>query len=84
MQEETKTGTVNSGVDSSSVVNSSSVIDIKSLSVTARQESFMDEYRKLAAKWGVDFQPAFQVVDLFAISKEGTLLEGVKDEKKGE
>lgn len=69
MQEEIKTETV----DSTSV-------DIKSLTIGARQEAFLNDYRAIASKWGIDFQPAYRVVDLFAIQAQGTQLEGVKEE----
>lgn len=67
------------------VIDSTSVIDIKTLSIGARQEAFLEDYRKIASKWGIDFQPAYRIVDLFALqatndSKVESQLEGVKEE----
>ena len=57
-----------------------SVVDIKTLTIGARQEAFLNDYRAIASKWGIDFQPAYRVVDLFAIQAQGTQLEGVKED----
>lgn len=42
---------------------------IKDMDLVTRQQGFLNEYRVLSAKWGVDLQPAYQVLDVFAMNK---------------
>lgn len=61
-------------------------VNISKLSLVERQQGFLDEYRVLSIKWGVDLQPVYQVLDVFAAKEIKEAQEALKvtEEEKNE
>lgn len=43
---------------------------IEKMTVNERAEAFLAEYKKLSAKFGIDFRPTYQVVDTLVVKTD--------------